>query len=1004
MGKQRPRKDNYWDSDQFEKDREDAEKLERGEEVTSSSESEEDKPVKPTKGGNKKAAAQPKKQAVAASGKKKQQQLSSESESESEEEKPVKKGNNNNNKNNNKKPQPQTNNKKKQQISSESESESSEEEPVKPTKGGAKKQAASTKKPVTKKQVSSESESESEESESESESSEEEKKTTKVTQQPTKPTAKPAKPTAKGGKKAAAQNKKQEVEEPKLSGFLLKQKQEEERIQREKDEKKKREEEEKARKEQQRIIDEEKARIKSIEKSKRKNEKREKEAVENKEKERLEKLAKLGVTLPPTTGDAAEKKKVVYAAKKKQPKANSVAQVTEAIQKVSIDEEKKEEEEVAENWDDDDWETIDEKEKKKEEEEKKKEEEEERKRKEEKAARKAAKADKKPSITSAPAIATAGTSVVEEKVYRSPIICILGHVDTGKTSLLDKIRHTNVQGGEARGITQQIGASFIPVENIKEQTKAFAEKVKMEFKLPGLLLIDTPGHESFNNLRSRGSGLCDFAILVIDIMHGLEAQTIESINLLRMRKTPFIVALNKVDRIYDWKPCVNTEFKEAIKLQSRSAAQEFDSKVKETIAALAGQELNAELYWRNKDIKNYVSLVPTSAHTGEGISDLMLVVMQLMQKRMIDKVVFTEQLQCTLLEVKVIEGYGTTIDVILVNGSLNEGDKIVVSGFNGPIETTIRSLLTPPPLRESRIKSQYIQLKSIRAAMGVKIVAPGLEKAVPGTSLYVVGPDDDIEKIKADAKKEVDNVLNDIDTSGVGVSVQASTLGSLEAFISFLKKIKVPIGNVAIGPVHKKNIMSAAIMRDKDPKFAVLLAFDVKIEESAQQAANEMKIQIMSEDTIYLFEQRLKDHFGAIKDKLREETAGVCVWPCLLEVVKVFHKADPIVVGVKIKEGSLRIGTPICVPESNNAFVGTVTSIKNNDKEVTIAKKDDTVSIGIDDTNSKTTFGRHFDEKKVWFSRISRESLDSLKEAWGEELTKTDIQLLKYMKTVFKIQ
>ncbi|EGC40109.1 hypothetical protein DICPUDRAFT_4800, partial [Dictyostelium purpureum] len=595
------------------------------------------------------------------------------------------------------------------------------------------------------------------------------------------------------------------------------------------------------------------------------------------------------------------------------------------------------------------------------------------------------------------------TSTVENKSYRSPIICILGHVDTGKTSLLDRIRNTNVQGGEARGITQQIGASFIPVDAIKEQTKTFAEKLKMDFKLPGLLLIDTPGHESFNNLRSRGSGLCDLAILVIDIMHGLEAQTIESINLLRMRKTPFIVALNKVDRIYDWKPCVNTDFKESYKLQTRVAAQDFDSKVKETIAALAGQELNAELYWRNKDHKKYVSLVPTSAHTGEGLSDLMLVVIQLMQKLMLDKVEFSSQLQCTLLEVKVIEGYGTTIDVVLVNGTLNEGDKIVVSGFNGPIETNIRSLLTPPPLRESRVKSQFIQHKSIRAAMGIKIVAPGLEKAVPGTSLHVVGPNDDIEKIKAEAKKEVDSVLNDVETSGIGVSVQASTLGSLEAFLNFLKKIKVPVANVAIGPVHKKHVMNTAIMLEKDPKYAILLAFDVKIEDSAVQAANEMKIQILSDETIYLFEEKLNKHFGAIKEKLRAETAGICVWPCILEVVQVFRNTNPIICGVKVREGTLRIGTPICVPESNNADVGTVTSIKLNEKDVQLAKKDDVVSIAIDDNNTKTTLYRHFDDKKQWMSKITRESLDALKEAWAGDLSKQDIQLLKFMKQIYKI-
>ncbi|GAB2282275.1 hypothetical protein Dimus_016824 [Dionaea muscipula] len=287
---------------------------------------------------------------------------------------------------------------------------------------------------------------------------------------------------------------------------------------------------------------------------------------------------------------------------------------------------------------------------------------------------------------------------------RSPICCIMGHVDAGKTKLLDCIRGTNVQEGEAGGITQQIGATYFPAENIRERTKELKADAKLN--VPGLLVIDTPGHESFTNLRSRGSGLCDIAILVVDIMDALKLkpQTIESINLLKMRNTEFIVALNKIDRLNGWKPRRNAPFIKTIKEQSKEAVEDFNSKVKEIITRFMEQGLNTSLYYKNKEMGETFSLVPTSAISGEGIPDLLLLLVQWTQKTMVEKLTFSDEVQCTVLEVKVIEGHGTTIDVILVNGVLHEGDQIVVCGMQGPIVATIRALLTPHPMKELRVK------------------------------------------------------------------------------------------------------------------------------------------------------------------------------------------------------------------------------------------------------------------------------------------------------------
>ena len=391
-------------------------------------------------------------------------------------------------------------------------------------------------------------------------------------------------------------------------------------------------------------------------------------------------------------------------------------------------------------------------------------------------------------------------------------MCILGHVDTGKTLILDKLRKTNVQAGEAGGITQQIGATYFP----KEYVDSLAEKMNgriedFENKLPGFLVIDTPGHESFTNLRSRGSSLCDIAILVVDIMHGLEQQTLESIELLKQKKCPFIIALNKIDRMYGWKPVEYTNTRDALERQESHSLGEFKDRLNKTILAFAEQGFNSVVYWENQDIHEYVSFVPTSAITGEGLPDLISYLTMQCQQRIPQQLYEKNDVfECTVLEVKVIEGLGTTIDVVLVNGMLKVQDTIILQGLNGAIVTQIRALLTPHPMKEMRVKAEYIHHQKIKGAMGIKISAPNLENAIAGSELLRANTQDEIDA----AKKEIEDNLIDIldkyvDKSSEGVCVQASTLGSLEALLEFLYTSKIPVCSVAIGPVHKKDVLKA---------------------------------------------------------------------------------------------------------------------------------------------------------------------------------------------------
>ena len=505
---------------------------------------------------------------------------------------------------------------------------------------------------------------------------------------------------------------------------------------------------------------------------------------------------------------------------------------------------------------------------------------------------------------------------------RSPICCILGHVDTGKTKLLDKIRQTNVQEGEAGGITQQIGATYFPVDALRQKTAVVNKDGNFEFKVPGLLIIDTPGHESFSNLRSRGSSLCNIAILVVDIMHGLEPQTLESMRLLRERKTPFIVALNKIDRLYGWKKIDNNGFRESLLMQNKGVQNEFRTRLDQAKLAFAEQGFNSELFYENKSMSRNVSLVPTSAHTGEGIPDMLKLLTSLSQERMTSALMYLSEVECTVLEVKVIEGLGTTIDVVLSNGILHEGDRIVLCGLNGAITTNIRALLTPAPLKELRLKSQYVHNKEVKAALGVKIAANDLEQAIAGSRLLVVGPEDDEEDLEEEVMSDLESLLSRVATDNRGVTVQASTLGSLEALLEFLKASKIPVANISIGPVYKRDVMMAGTMLERAKEYAVMLCFDVKVDKEAQAYADEVGVKIFTADIIYhLFDEFTKNRMQIIEQR-KEESKFLAVFPCVLKVVAVFNKKDPIVIGVDVLEGSLRVHTPLSVVR-NNPTTGT---------------------------------------------------------------------------------
>lgn len=597
---------------------------------------------------------------------------------------------------------------------------------------------------------------------------------------------------------------------------------------------------------------------------------------------------------------------------------------------------------------------------------------------------------------------------------RCPIVVIMGHVDTGKTKLLDKIRKTNVQEGEAGGITQQIGATYFEKKTLEMQTKRLNETEKVDLKIPGMLVIDTPGHESFTNLRSRGSSLCDVAILVVDLMHGLEQQTIESLTMLRKREVPFVVALNKVDRCYGWKTHKDAPIREALKDQDEGTISEFRSRCLDAKVQLQEQGVNSNLYWEmgaddwtNSD---FIPLVPTSAITGEGVQDVLLLLCQMAQRKIQEQIMWHANLQCTVLEVKAIDGLGMTVDVLVVNGYLREGDKAVFCTLDGPIVTEIRGLLTPPPSREMRVKSEYIHHKEVKGALGVKVIGNNLEKVMAGTPVMVVGPNDEEEDIKAEVMSDLTKLTGKLNTDKTGVLVQASTLGALEALLQFLREDTqppIPVSAIGIGTVHKRDVTKISIMNEKGfPEFATILAFDVDIEREAREHAQEMNVRIMTADIIY----HLFDQFTRFMDELntrrREEASAVAVFPCIIKILPqhIFNQKDPIILGVEVVEGILKVGTPLCVPALGGLHIGKVESIESNGREQNTAKKGVSVACKIvNEGNPNLTYGRQFDASHMLYSTLTRASIDALKAHFKDQLENDDWRLVVKLKKVFNI-
>lgn len=571
----------------------------------------------------------------------------------------------------------------------------------------------------------------------------------------------------------------------------------------------------------------------------------------------------------------------------------------------------------------------------------------------------------------------------EGMAVRSPICTVLGHVDHGKSSILDMIRSTSIAKSEAGNITQAIGASIIPIDTIRKVCGPLFESLKGS-SLPGLLFIDTPGHAAFTSLRKRGGSIADIAILVVDINEGFKPQTFEAVEILKGSKTPFVVAANKLDSIGGWAPAGGLLIQKLAK-QPKNVVESIEKKLYSIVGSLGELGINSERFDRVYDYTKQIAIIPTSARTGDGIPELLMVITGLAQKYL------EECLKCdkcgeakgTILEVKDVKGLGKTIDLIIYDGCLKVGDLIVIGGVNEPIVTRVKALLEPAPLSEMRDKkTKFTHVRSVVAASGVKIAAPDLDGAVAGMPL-VSSSQQNVAAVKASVMNEVGDIL--IDRDSLGIIVKADSLGSIEALVSLLKGKGIKIRRASIGNITKSDLADAQSNYESDPLLCAVLGFNVSSEFSETGT-----VKVITGDVIYSLIDGYEKWVEDEKRKMEEKELQGVTRPCKATVMKgyVFRQSNPAVFGVDVEAGTLASG--VRMMRKDGKELGQVRAIQKDQKTVDRASRNEQVAVSMDNV----TIGRQVNEGDVLYSYVSEDEFRLLKEK-KRLLGNEDILLLK---------
>ncbi len=581
------------------------------------------------------------------------------------------------------------------------------------------------------------------------------------------------------------------------------------------------------------------------------------------------------------------------------------------------------------------------------------------------------------------------------EMIRQPIIVVMGHVDHGKTSLLDRIRNSAIAAREVGGITQHIGASEVPIDTVERICGPMLHATGTNITIPGLLFIDTPGHEAFTNLRKRGGSVADLAILVVDITKGFEPQTIESIAILKEYKTPFIIAANKIDLITGWLNTKSKSFLEALSKQNQGVAAALENSVFEFIGKLSELGFNAERFDRVRNFQREIAIVPLSAKTGEGIAELLMVATGLSQRylEMRLNIEVSGPGRGSILEKKEVRGLGTTIDVILYDGMLKTNDTIAFATPTGIATAKIKALLKAKPLQEIRDStSKFTYVDEVSASCGVKISGNGLEDAMPGLPVVQVTEDG---SYSTQITAEIGEVFR---TDRTGVVLKADSIGSLEAISRLMEAAGFTISKKGLGDVTKRDVVDAFSQLAVNPTYAVVLEFNVQVANDASEASFDSGIQIIGGDIIY----KLLDDYKLFVEQRQKSTIskaeGRIIFPGKIEVLpnSCFRVSHPAIFGISVLAGRVKVG---CLLMNDiGEVIGKIKGIQTEKAPLEMAKKGDNVAISMDEP----TFGRQVREGQALYTRVTDEDERLLRGEFEKLINDEEVDLLKTISEIKK--